>query len=56
MTGFLIGAAFGAILGSVIMARRGGNKKDIGQYAVGFGVFFGFVALFITIFIARQGG
>ncbi|MEM7471422.1 MAG: hypothetical protein AAF340_08720 [Pseudomonadota bacterium] len=56
MTGFLMGAAFGALLGGTLMARRGGNKKDIGQYAVGFGVFFGFVALFISIFIARQGG
>ncbi|MCY4334298.1 MAG: hypothetical protein OXC60_06450 [Litoreibacter sp.] len=55
MTGFLMGAAFGALFGTAVMWRRGGNKKDMGQYAVGFGIFFGFVALFITIFIARQG-
>ncbi len=51
---FLIGAAIGAITGGALMARRGGNKKDIGQYAVGFAIFFGFIALFISIFIARQ--
>ena len=55
MTGFLIGAALGALTGGTIVARRGGNKKDIGQYAVGYGILFGFITLFIAIFIARQG-
>ncbi len=54
MTGFLIGALLGAIVGGTVMARRGGNKKDMAQYAFGYAVCFGFVALFVTIFLARQ--
>ena len=55
MVGFLIGAVIGAVTGGTIVARRGGNKKDIGQYAFGYAMCFGFLALFIVIFLARQG-
>ena len=54
MTAFLLGALIGAITGGTIVGRRGGNKKDIAQYAVGYSVCFGFIVLFAWIFMLRQ--
>lgn len=54
MTAFLIGAFIGALTGGTIVGRRGGNKKDIAQYAAGYAVFFGFIAMFAWIFMLRQ--
>lgn len=54
MTAFLIGALIGAITGGTIVARRGGNKKDIAQYAAGYAVFFGFIVMFAWIMLLRQ--
>ncbi len=54
MTAFLIGAFIGALCGGTIVARRGGNKKDIAQYAAGYAVFFGFIVLFAWIFMLRM--
>ena len=49
----LITGTLGAVTGATLMKRRGGNKKDMGQYAADYGIFFAVIGLFIAIFIAR---
>lgn len=50
----LITGAIGAVIGAMLMRKRGGNKKDMGQYAAGYGILFCVIGLFIAIFLARQ--
>lgn len=49
----LITGAIGAVIGASIVRKRGGNKKDMGQYAAGYGILFCVIGLFIAIFLAR---
>lgn len=48
--GFMV---VGALLGAVTARRRGGNGLDIAQYAAGYGLAFGLVGFFVSIYIAR---
>lgn len=41
-------ALLGAIWGAVVARRRKGNRLDMAQYAVGFGIAFGLAALVLT--------
>ena len=50
----LITGALGALIGASIVRKRGGNKKDMGQYAAGYGILFCIIGLFIAIFLARN--
>ncbi|MCB6177348.1 hypothetical protein LHP98_04295 [Rhodobacter sp. Har01] len=47
--GFLLGAVLGAIAAS----RQGGKRADMAQYAVGYGIAFALLGLFLTIALAR---
>lgn len=49
ITGFLIGAIWGAMLAR----RRNGKTFDIAQYAIGFGIVFAVLGMFITVAIER---
>ena len=48
-----ISAVIGAILGGYQAKRRGGNGKDIAQYALVYAMIFGLIGLFLAIFIER---
>ncbi len=50
----VIGAILGAVWGGLIARRRGGNGKDIAQYAAGFAIIFAILGLFLAIFLARS--
>ena len=49
IAGLLGGAAYGAMLAK----RRKGNRLDMLQYAAGYGIAIGLVAVFLTILIDR---
>ncbi|MDP2079755.1 MAG: apolipoprotein acyltransferase [Pseudotabrizicola sp.] len=49
----LLGLALGAIFGAYTAYKRGGNKRDMAQYAAGFAIAFMLVGLFVTIFLER---
>ena len=44
----------GGSLGFRNAVKRGGNRLDKLQYTVGYGIAFGLVSMFITIFIDRS--
>ena len=48
------GLGFGAIFGAVLAKKRGGQTLDAAQYAAGFGIAFGLLGLFVTIFLERM--
>lgn len=50
IAGFLLGALWGTFLAY----RRKGNRKDIAQYAIAFGIVFAIIGLFATITIDRM--
>lgn len=50
----LAGWAFGAIYGAFIAKKRGGKTIDALQYAAGFGIAFGILGMFLTIFLERM--
>jgi hypothetical protein len=51
---FVIGGlVLGAITGGFTARRRGGKAADIAQYAAGFGIAFGLLGLFLTLFLDR---
>lgn len=49
----LAAAVFGILLGLGAARRNGGNKKDMAQYAAGFGIFFALAGVILTIVIER---
>lgn len=52
---FVIGGlVLGAIGGGLTARRRGGKPADIAQYAAGFGIAFGILGLFLTLFLDRM--
>ncbi len=50
----LAGLAFGALFGAMLAKKRGGKGLDMAQYAAGFGIAFGLLGMFLTIFIERM--
>lgn len=50
----IAGVLIGAIWGGLVARRRKGNGFDIAQYAAGYGIAFGLVGLFVTIFVERM--
>ncbi len=50
IAGVLGGAGWGAYLAK----SRGGTRADMAQYAAGFGIAFGLLGLFLTIFVERM--
>ena len=44
----------GAIIGGRTASRRQGNRKDIAQYAAGYGIAFMLLGLIITVMIDRM--
>ena len=46
-------AIIGAIIGGTTAKKRGGNRKDIAQYAAGYAMAFLIVGMFITVIIDR---
>jgi ABC-type Mn2+/Zn2+ transport system permease subunit len=47
------GFILGAVIGALTARKRGGKPADIAQYAVGFGIAFCLLGLFLTIFLER---
>ena len=52
----LIGLIIGALIGALIARRRKGNFLDIIQYAASYGILFGLISLFLSIYIVRVYG
>ena len=49
-----LGLAFlGTFTGGITAYRRGGNRKDIAQYAAGFGMAFLIVGMILTVLLDR---
>tara|TARA_R110002049_G_scaffold10127_1_gene50118 strand:+ start:79285 stop:79455 length:171 start_codon:yes stop_codon:yes gene_type:complete len=46
-------AVLGALMGVVTARKRGGNRKDIAQYAAGFGIAFLVVGMIVTVLLDR---
>ncbi|KPP87288.1 MAG: C4-dicarboxylate transporter/malic acid transport protein [Rhodobacteraceae bacterium HLUCCA08] len=49
----LVGIAIGAVLGARLAKSRGGNSKDIAQWAAVFAMIFGLIGLFGVLIIDR---
>jgi hypothetical protein len=51
---FVIGGLIlGAIGGGLRAKARGGRRADIAQYAAVYGILFGLIGLFVTIYLDR---
>ena len=50
---YIILAIVGAVLGGRTAAKRGGNRLDIAQYAVGHGIAFALVGFVLTVLLDR---
>jgi hypothetical protein len=50
----IAGVMLGGALGAMTAAKRGGKRLDILQYATAFGIAFGLLGLFLTIFVERM--
>jgi len=50
----ILSAVIGATWGGLMAKRRGGNRKDLAQYAAGMGVLFAIIGLFVTIAVERS--
>ena len=51
---FVIGGlVLGAIGGGWTAKRRGGKPADVAQYATVYGILFGLLGLFVTLFLDR---
>ncbi|MFG6516561.1 apolipoprotein acyltransferase [Sulfitobacter sp. 1A13496] len=46
-------ALIGAIIGGLTARKRGGNRKDIAQYAAGYGMAFLIVGMVATVLLDR---
>jgi len=49
----LVSALLGAVLGGLQARRRGGNSKDIAQYAAGYAIAFTLLGMIIAITLHR---
>ena len=52
----LLVAAIGALVGVFAARRRGGNRKDMAQYAAVFAILFALAGLVLSILYARLAG
>ena len=50
----LAAGVFGALTGWGVARRRGGRGLDQLQYAAGYGIAFGILGVFMTIFVSRM--
>jgi len=50
----IAGILLGALWGGMLAKRRKGKRADIGQYAAVYGIIFGIIGMFITIFVERM--
>ncbi|HOZ31625.1 MAG TPA: hypothetical protein PLM52_02005 [Tabrizicola sp.] len=48
------GVLLGAIGGGLRAKARGGKRLDIAQYAAVYGILFGMIGLFLTIYLDRM--
>ncbi len=46
-------AILGAVIGGLTARKRGGNRKDIAQYAVGYAMAFLIVGMIATVILDR---
>jgi hypothetical protein len=46
-------AVFGVLLGILTARRNRGNRKDMAQYAAGFGIAFGLLGMIVAIVVER---
>ena len=53
MIAILLGLV-GAAIGGSTAHKRGGNRKDIAQYAVGFAMAFFIVGMIVTVILERM--
>ncbi|KMW57081.1 hypothetical protein AIOL_002039 [Candidatus Rhodobacter oscarellae] len=49
----IVSALVGAIIGALQARRGGGNRKDMAQYAAGFGIAFALIGMLVTVILAR---
>jgi len=49
----LVVAIIGALIGGVSAKRRGGNGKDIAQYAAVFAIIFSVAGMILSVFLTR---
>ncbi len=50
---FLVFGILGAIYGGLTAKKRGGNRKDIAQYAASAGIAFALIGLVLTVLVHR---
>ncbi|WP_212524675.1 apolipoprotein acyltransferase [Actibacterium sp. MT2.3-13A] len=50
----IAGILLGALWGGMLARRRKGKPADIAQYAAAYGIIFGIVGMFVTIFVERM--
>lgn len=50
---FILSGLTGALIGGFTAKKRRGNRKDIAQYAAGYGMAFTLVGLVVTVLIDR---
>lgn len=50
----LAGLILGAAVGAGVARRRGGRGLDQAQYAAGYAIAFGILAVFLTVLLARM--
>lgn len=50
----LAGVLGGGLYGALLARKREGSRLDMAQYAAGFGIAFGLLGLFVTIFLERM--
>ena len=50
---YIVLGLLGAVIGGTTAKKRGGNRKDIGQYAAGYFIAFALLGFVLTIFIDR---
>jgi hypothetical protein len=51
----ILAALCGAVLGALTARKRQGTALDMAQYAAGYGIAFGVLALFLTLAIGAVG-
>ena len=50
----VVAALVGSVWGGLLARRRGGNRKDIAQYAAVFGIIGGVLGVFVTLVLERM--
>lgn len=50
----IAGLILGAAIGARTAIKRGGKRLDALQYGAGYGICFGLIGLFLTLFIDRM--